>query len=143
MRQCGVLAGYGYWVGTGEGYTGVLPTDPAPREEPQTDSGAGPGSPAGAGVGGQAGTVPLYVRTHPFGARSGHCPSLVLLEHIAASGPIRARFQVISEILVKMTKCHQNMSIRPLIVPISRTASRIHLLEFSDFHFRQPSPARN
>ena len=45
-------AGRVYWVGTWEGYTGVvLPSHRALKGGP-TDSEAGPGSPAGAGVGG-------------------------------------------------------------------------------------------
>ena len=41
--------------GYGEGYTGVLPSYPAPREEDPIPSGAGPGTPAGGGVGGEWG----------------------------------------------------------------------------------------
>ena len=36
--------------------------------------------------------------------------------------------------LVKTSKCHQKTSKRPLIVPVSKTGSGIHLLKFSDFH---------
>ena len=44
--------GYGDRVGIREGYTGVVPTQHAARGGKSPDSGAGPGSPAGAGVGG-------------------------------------------------------------------------------------------
>ena len=36
--------------------------------------------------------------------------------------------------LVKTAKCHQKVLKRPLIVPILKTGSEYHLLNFSDFH---------
>ena len=45
--------------------------------------------------------------------------------------------------LVKTAKCRQNMSKRPPIVPISKTLSKSHLLNFPDFHYSQPSLTRN
>ena len=45
--------------------------------------------------------------------------------------------------LVKTAKCQQNMSKRPVIVPIFKTATKSHLLKFPDFHYSQPSLTRN
>ena len=45
--------------------------------------------------------------------------------------------------LVKTAKCHQKVSIRPPLLPISKTGSGIHLLKFQDFHICQPSLPRN
>ena len=114
------------------------------------DSGAGPGSPAGAGVGGQGGrglqglgTAAGTAISPPSGpgqalqAFPGICPQNAALQpkgRDLTSFPIK---------LVKTAKCRRNMSIRPVIVPISKTGSRSHLLNFLDFHFRQPSLTRN
>ena len=48
----GMVPGWVYWVGTWEGYTGSLQLAHRLLEEGPADSGAGPGGPAGAGVGG-------------------------------------------------------------------------------------------
>ena len=69
--------GWVYGVGTGRGYTGVLPTHRAGRPQ---DSEAGPVGPSGAGVGGPEGGC-VYrrldgPRTHPPGPVGAPGPSL-------------------------------------------------------------------
>ena len=83
--------------------------------------------------------------THPCGARSVSPwePSLVQDPQNAASWPIGTRFQVISRNIVKTGKCHREVCKRPVIVPISKTSSKSHLLIFPGFTFRQPSLTRN
>ena len=120
----GVVRGAGR-VGIRVGYTGVLPSRQAPHAKGGPDSEAGPGRPRGPGVGGQEEPSP-YVRTHPSGARSVHpWPSLVLLEQMPASGPIRRELTSFLINLVKTPECHRNMSKRPAVVPISKTAPKV------------------
>ena len=77
-------------------------------------------------------------------ARSGTCGTLPVPPRAnPASWPIKARFHVFSVNLVKTAECHQKMSKRPSIVPISKTRAKSHLLIFSDFRFRWPSLTRN
>ena len=61
----------------------------------------------------------------------------------AASGPIRRDSMTFLVKLVKTTECHRNMSMRPVIVPNSKTDLKCRLLKFWDFHFSQPSLTRN
>ena len=64
-------------------------------------------------------------------ARSGHPVALPVQDpQNAASGPIWRDLGSFLEILVKTAKCHQNMSKRPVIVPISKTGLKSHLLIF-------------
>ena len=80
---------------------------------------------------GVLGTVMTTLR-----ARSGPRTLPVITSRKRPSEPIGRDF--INNILklVKTGKCHQNVSIRPVIVPISKTGSKSQLLEFPDFHFR-------
>ena len=73
-RWEGVPGWYGDRVGRGEGYTGYYPAAKDVPVKRSPDSEAGPGSPIGAGVGGQ-GVAPQYVRTHPSGP-VGHLGAL-------------------------------------------------------------------
>ena len=84
----GMVPGTGIRVGTGEGYTGY----PAMLlGERCADSEAGPGRPAGPGVGGQHSSgVRLHTPTTPCG-RARSAGVWTLLGQIPASGPIRAR----------------------------------------------------
>ena len=88
-------------------------------------------------VGGDGHMTTLRARSVPCGSLPVICPQNAHLR------PIWRDFTSFSIKLVKRPECHQNMSKRPTIVPVSKTASRIHLLIFSDFHFRQPSLTRN
>ena len=45
--------------------------------------------------------------------------------------------------LVYIPECHQNMSMRPVILPISKTGSEITTLNSQDFRLAAPSLARN
>ena len=77
----------------------------------------------------------LYVRTHPCGARSAKA-SLVLLEQTPYQASKGRHFTLFTVKLVRRTKCHQNTSKRPPIVPIFKTGSESHLLIFPGFPFR-------
>ena len=71
------IPGWVYWVGI----PGEYPAAKDVHAKVPDPSGAGPGTPARGGVGGDLGPPP-YVRTHPSGARAVGLqpPSLVLLE---------------------------------------------------------------
>ena len=100
------------WVWYQGGYTGVgntgvyYPATWCPQGGPH-DSEAGPGTPAGGGVGGQEDRVrPSSQTTTPL--RSGPAPlSGTSPRAIPASGPIRARFQSI------FSKVKQNRRVSP------------------------------
>ena len=144
----------GWCTGTGMvpgGYTGWVlggvyryPAS-CSRREPQTSE-AGPGSPRGAGVGGsglgrdEAAGRPWY---HPSGPVGPPGPSLYQDPRNAASVPVGRDSTSFSIKLVKTRKCRRNMSIRPVIVPVSKNRLKSHLLKFSDFHIRKPSLTRN
>ena len=81
--------------------------------------------------------------THPAGPVGPCGPSLVRTPWNAAPGPIRRDLTSYLRNLVKTAECHQNMSIRPVIVPVPKTAIKSHLLIFWDFCFPQPSLTRN
>ena len=141
--QGGVWGPGGYRVGYTQGST----THP-PREEPNEECPKQPACWRGQGVlgGGNAclvfggGTGPGT--TTPCGrARSRW--SLYQDPQNAASGQYGRDSGHISVKLVKTMECHRKSGKRPTIVPISKTGSRSRLLIFSDFHFRQPSLARN
>ena len=135
----GVPVGYGDWVGTGGGYTGVLPSHPAPREEDPADSGAGPGSSCR-----ELEWVVCRVWTRDTGGRSGPpfgpgrsppgsppCPSLTN----AASGPIGARLRL------HFSKVSQNDEVSPENVykashsPCFQNGSQKSALDFLGFPF--------
>ena len=82
-------------------------------------------------------------RTHPAGPVLALQATPWFWALIAASGPIWRDSTSFLVKLVKTVKCHQNMSIRPPLVPISKTDFKSHLLKFSGFHFAQPSLTRN
>ena len=102
-----VRAGWVYRVGIQGGYTGGVPSQ-VPTPSGGMYSGAGPGSPTGAGVGGTCcsahGTVRPSTQTHHSGPKgppgplrwSGPSPRAN-----AASGPITARFSQFYGKLVK------------------------------------------
>ena len=56
--------------------------------------------------------------------------------HNAASGPIRRDSTSILLNLVKTAECHQNITKRPVMLPISKTGPRCHLLKFLEIRFR-------
>ena len=138
--------GYGDWVGTGWVLGRVIPGSTQPprtysQGRPRQRS--GPRKPYRGWSGWSGLTVP--VRPHPpFGPGPGPLVhSLVLLEQIAASWPIRRDLTSILGNLVKTAECHQNITKRPVIVPVSHLGLKSHLLKFSDFHFCGPSLTRN
>ena len=128
----------------GHGYTGGLGRGIPTRHPPRTSfllsgaypSEAGPGSPIGAGVGGDMHSAPgrpaptLRARS-AWPARPPWC----LLEQTPPPGHRGRDLTSFLENLVKTTKCRQKVSKRPLIVPVSKTSSESRLLKFSDFHF--------
>ena len=158
---CGT--GVVYSAGTGTGYGAVrvwyrvgIPeglyrcTTQPPRTytaKHPADSGAGPGDPAGVGVGGQLGAPRTSVHPdhHSSPCRASGPASLSGFPPRAKPplGPKRRELTSFYRNLDKTAKCHQNMSIRPPIVPVSILSSRIHLLKFSDFHLAAPSLTRN
>ena len=134
----------GYTVGNGEGYTGYrgIPTH-RPRAEEQThDSGAGPVRPCRGlewvvmGLGRPFACTCRCVRPDPaptLRARSvPEAPPWGRVWAPRAKGRDSTSFLLN---LVKRAECHQNMLIRPVIVPVSKTASEYHLLIFWDFRF--------
>ena len=143
----------GVRVGTGQGgiggwgpggYTGRVIRDPPSWLKAEARQRSGPRKALqGPGVGGLAAACARapYPTTPCGRARfAGYGP---LPGQKAASGPIGRELVNISVKLVKRAKCHRNISKRPVIVPISKTGSRNHLLIFSDFHYLQPSLTRN
>ena len=146
--------GYGYGhgtvLGTGirVGIPGEYPASSPPMpEESACPSGAGPGRPAGPGVGGDwcsDVTVGGDGRYHPSGP-VGRAQALPPCTSLAGAhlGPITSELTSFSIKLVKTGKCHRKVCKRPAIVPISKTALKSHLLIFLDFHFGQPSLTRN
>ena len=130
----GVYRG-GVWYrgGYGEGYTG----SPArcPGRSPVQRS--GPRKPCKGWSGWYWGPGALGVRRrgrpwyHPPGPVGLPWePSLYQDLANAAPGPKGRDFSHISIKLVKRTECHQNMSIRPVIVPVSKTGLESRLLIF-------------
>ena len=125
------------------GYTGgVLPSQHAAQGSPHIQR-SGPRKPRGLewvgygdwtrvpGYGGRGRVFPtLRARSVPCRALPGNTLGIAHLR------PIRRDLGQYSVKLVKTAMCHRNMSKRPVIVPISKTGSRIHLLRFSDFQFR-------
>ena len=106
---CGAVYGLGRvygWV-PGRAIPGYYPAVPHRARNPAADSEAGPGSPAGAGVGGQqlGGRVSQYPPSGP-GRSLQALPGTGTRLH-AASGPIRARFSVF------LVKYSQNDEVSP------------------------------
>ena len=137
----GVYRGGVYRVGSREGYTGYYP---ATLESGARHSEAGPGRPAGPGVGGvwcsarptpaptpQAGPVPC-----------GHWCSSGLPGN-AASWPIRARFDLNLRGLSQNGEVSLKYVDKASHSPYLQNGHQSHLLEFPDFHFQQPSLTRN
>ena len=138
----GMGNGWVYRVGN-TGYT----------QPPHAARGASPDSEAGPGRPWQGLEWVVWVQRArvpgpPFGpGRSGPVlPSLSrypLSSQTAVQTSKRRHFTTFYWKLVKTTKCRPFSSIRPVIVPVSKTGSKSRLLRFSDFHFGQPSLTRN
>ena len=131
------------WVG-GRGYTGTqphcsrrvqIPAERAPEAPARGLEWVGIWSRTYRGLGGS--------RTTPAGPGRSLRALPVLDPWNARSWPIRRDFTTFPVKLVKTGKCHLNSSIRPVIVPIFKTASKSRLLIFSDFYICQPSLPRN
>ena len=106
MRVRGMVLG-GY---TGRAIPGYYPAAKHPDRKDPYDSEAGPGSPAGAGVGGHMGPSPgcataRYHPTGPVGLPAGALPVPGL--RLAASWPIRTRLRS------KPVKVSQNLEVSP------------------------------
>ena len=148
----GVPGGVWYREGVLGGYTGWVIRGPASSKDVHLQSGAqtsgaGPGSPTGAGVGGSGCSAP-YVRPWVPPLRPCRPPgplrcTQALLEQMPPLGQYKRELTTFTVKLVKTVKCHQDMSKRPSLVPVLKTASRSHLLIFLDFRFLQPSLPRN
>ena len=141
-----------YQGGYTGGYTGwVIRGHPARSQTARganPDSGAGPGTSlqgrwsGWSGCSGRTGTV-----------SAPELPGTTLRARSVPPGPLpvpgtspRAKgrhFGTFPGNLVKTGKCHRKVIKRPLIVPIYKTGSRIHLLKFQDLRFAQPSLTRN
>ena len=149
------LSGYGprrvVRVGIQGGYTGwVIPVHPATRSS-SLNQRSGPRKPLqGAGVGGlrrAAGPAspdePWDHHSRPSGPSGPASLSQASRQGGGLAGCKRRDFSHISVKLVKTAECHQICPKRPVIVPVLKTGSRIHLLKFQDFRFPQPSLTRN
>ena len=132
-----------------------IPTRRAPScPGSKPTSGAGPGSPARGleWVGGCSGRY--WVRSRVRSPQTTHSgPTWDLRGPLRCLRPARGgtlavaakgrHFSIFSIKLVKTPKCHRKVLKRPVIVPISKTASESQLLKFQDFQFSQPSLTRN
>ena len=133
-------AGWVYGVGTGRGNTGyparLLEEVPIPaKRAPEALQGL---EWVGIGAGRARGRIsPPCGPGRSLQALPGICSQKRL------SGPIRRDLTSFTVKLVKTEECHQYLSIRPVIVPVSKTGSKSRLLKFSDFHILQPSLTRN
>ena len=115
-------------------------TQPAARGANPTSE-AGPGTPAGVEwVGGvqraYLGRWAGRAFPHPAGPVGPYGPSLGNTLRNAHLRPKGRELTSFPRNLVKTSGCHQNMSIRPVIVPISKTGPKSQLLIFWDFHNR-------
>ena len=117
-------------------------TQPPARGEQALYSEAGPGSSCRElewVVQGAAGVLLGRRRgrpcTHPAGPVAHPWAPWCRTSQIAALQPIRARLRSYSCNVSQTAKCHQKVSKRPVLVPISKTVSKSHLLDFSDFSF--------
>ena len=143
-------AGWVYRVGIRVGNTGV-PSQPACSRSPPADQrppGAGPACRAGwvgCRVGGRTGDDGGRdgSQDHPAGPLQPPGPPLSWDPQNAHLRPKGRHFTLFTVKLVKTTKCHRNMSKRPVILPVSKNGPKSHLLKFSGFHFREPSLTRN
>ena len=136
----GWVSGWVYRVGN----QGVLPSHlpEEPTRRPAT-RGSGPCCRQGGSDAGWA-DAPGDGQDHPAGPVGRAqalppCPSLAN----AVSGPKGRDLASFPVKLVRTARCHQNMSIRPPIVPVSKTGPKSHLLKFSDFRNHEPSLTRN
>ena len=145
--RCGWVSGVGIPGGYPGGYTGGLYRVPSQLLEETPRQRSGPRSPPAGGRSGWSGgrtyrgpenvlylryfEVAEHARTHPFGARSVtlQVPSLVLPAAIGRDSTSFLRN------LVKTAECHPKYVKRPVIVPVSKTEVKSHLLKFSDFRF--------
>ena len=133
------------------GYTGWVIPGSIPSQllawGASLDSEAGPGRPCRGRewvVKVQRARAPgTTLRARSVWPASPPCTWYPLSSQTAVQTAKRREFSQFSIKLVKMTKCHRNMSIRPLIVPVLKTASESRLLIFWDFLYRQPSLTRN
>ena len=132
----------GIRVGIRVGYTGVIPSHRALRSQgaPHPAERAPEGLQGLEWVGGVWWDRPLRVsplgasarpRPHPPGPVSPCRASLGRGPAPRAKGRDSMTYSLK---LVKRRECHRNILKRPVIVPIPKTASRNHLLKFSDFH---------
>ena len=139
----GIQGGYG----TGWVVGGVYRYPATLLEEGPCSSEAGPVAPAGGRSGWEHGAGRALQHGPPCGpGRSPAVPSLSM-PPLSSQNQVQtvktSELRLFYRLLVKTTKCHRNMSIRPTIVPILKTAIKSHLLIFSDFRFSQPSLTRN
>ena len=130
----------GWGMGTGWVYRVGVPGTTLHRARTSLRQRSGPVGPAGAGVvvsgWGRVSWVP------PFGpGRSGQ-PALPVprtrsqVPHNAVQTAKTSENSHISVKLVKTAECHQKTSIRPVIVPVSKTGFKCRLLIFWDLRFR-------
>ena len=146
--QGGYTGGYNGWVYR-VGNTGTPSHRALSPPAGQRLQGAGP-TPAGGRVVRKQGGRPLrvsqvQVRPPPTPAGPGRYSPAPGggLPGGSSSSPRGRHLRSFPVKLVKSAKCHWKVSIRPVIVPILKTALRNHLLKFSDFHIPAPSLPRN
>ena len=138
VQGCTGPGGYTGWVYR-VGVPGSTTQPPCAREEQAQPAKRAPDGPAGAGSGwvGCSGRVTgggTAPRT-TLRARSGTRTLPVLGPSECRLLAITARFHSYSRNLVKTAKCHQNVTKRPVIVPISQNGSRKSPLDFLGFTF--------
>ena len=133
---------YGYWVGAGEGipgrywggYTGYYPA--SLKAEPRY-SGAGPGSPTGAGVGGIWVQRPPELPGTTLRARSVPCGALPVPGTSPASWPIVARFDLISQIISQNGKVSPEKCQKAYVSPCFQNWLQKSPLDFLRFPYSE------
>ena len=89
----------------------------------------------GAGVGGLEPGIPQYARTHPCGARSALWASLVLPGPVAASWPIRARFDLNSHVYCQNDEVSPKSVHKAYRSPYFQNGLQISPLDFLGFPY--------
>ena len=136
------VPGWVYRVGNGRGipggYTGYYPAARCRHARTLLTAERAPEAPVGGWSGWSGGSVPGTVSRVPYMTSQGRPVTTPagpgrspLLGALPVTSPSKRRdYGHNLRKLVKTAKCHQNSQKRPVIVPVSQTASESHLLKF-------------